>query len=156
MNRKYLLIVSGLLLTSCGLNRTEDRVHSDAELVQYALEFERSMDIDSSYISLTFGDLVGHIMGLCTSWSNGKREITIDRGYWAEIDIEAREQVMYHELGHCAMNLNHDDAVLLDTSTNHTIEASIMYPFFFGNDYNWGRYKLAYKQALKNQSHLVL
>lgn len=152
MKKIYLIIVVGMVMIGCGKEKTETRdlkVHVDSELEQYALEFEQEMGVNTDYISMMFGDLSGLQMGLCTSWSDGRREITIDKEYWDEQDDLGKEQLMYHELGHCAMNLSHDASLVLDPNTNQNIEASIMNPYFFGDDYNWHSYRDAYKQALK-------
>src|SRR5690606_26606207 len=42
------------------------------------------------------------IIGMCTR-SNSYQEITINPRWWGYIGIEAKEQLMFHELGHCLL-----------------------------------------------------
>lgn len=55
------------------------------------------------------------VLGICRKWTNGKREIII------RPELKGRalmEVVMYHELGHCLLNLGH-----------HEDETDIMNPY---------------------------
>ena len=52
------------------------------------------------------------VVGLCTEWDNSKyRQITIDLEYWNSADINTRLALIYHELGHCDLDLDHDDTL---------------------------------------------
>lgn len=50
----------------------------------------------------------GHA-GVCIKWTNGYREININKIYWDSINELQREQLIYHELGHCVLDLGHVD-----------------------------------------------
>lgn len=154
MNKLFLIIVSLMASTSCGQKPSHYNVVVEMELEQYARSFELDMGVNVTHISIRFGSLSGSTVGLCTSWSNGDREIIIDFEFWDYLSEDAREQLMYHELGHCAMDLIHDATIILDPNTNSDIEASIMNPYFFGNDYNWSAYRAEYKEALKNRARI--
>lgn len=151
MRTTSLAIVVSLSMMSCGQDNFRSQYPSfvDPEFVSYVADFESKMNLKAFYITIKFGDLPGRVMGQCSLWDDGQREIIIDTAYWDRENEIGREQLMYHELGHCAMNLDHNSATVLDPNTNQVIEASIMNPYYFGNEYQWPAYKDAYKQALK-------
>lgn len=151
MKSSTLIIGIAMVLTSCG--KYSD-VHVDSELEPYALEFELDIGVNTSGISIRFGELIGNQIGLCTIRGSENKEITIKREYWDKLSKLARQELMYHELGHCAMDLDHDDATVFDPNTRLNIAASIMHPYFFGNSYNWSSYNSAYKKALRARSRI--
>ena len=137
---------------SCG--KQCKTVHVDPELAVYAKTFEDDMEVSTSNITMQFGYLDDDLAGLCRSWSNGDREITIEPEYWKELNYIEREELMYHELGHCAMNLDHNDAMIVDPNNGMSIEASIMNSYFFGIKYNWNSYRNEYKEAMRTHQQL--
>lgn len=83
----------------------------DKELVPFLKSFladARSHDVDlgssPSGLILVFGDLESPHVGQCQS---GTQTITIDRTYWLNSPDELRQEVLYHELGHCLLNRGH-------------------------------------------------
>lgn len=48
--------------------------------------------------------------GVCYYWLVGSNEIKINRKYWSNINDEMREQLMFHELGHCVLERDHDNS----------------------------------------------
>lgn len=58
-------------------------------------------------ITIDFADLEESAVGVCeTGVDNNK--IFIDKKYWIDMPQD-REQIMAHELGHCLLNLEHND-----------------------------------------------
>ena len=49
--------------------------------------------------------------GVCLVYSNGYREIQINSDYWYSYTPEQKEQLVYHELGHCVLNKEHDNTL---------------------------------------------
>jgi len=57
--------------------------------------------------------------------------IVINREYWESLkDDYCKEQLIYHELGHCLLQLDHDDSTVWKGS--YLVPKSIMHPIHFG------------------------
>lgn len=120
------IVLFALALSSCG----KKPIIVDPELLEYAVRFERDMGVSTDDINMVFGKLEGSKVGLC-SIKNGVVKITVDKEYWATIPELQREALMYHELGHCAMGLEHDEAKI-----ENGCPRSVMFPYLFVNCYN--------------------
>lgn len=60
--------------------------------------------------------------------------ITIDNEFWAEATTAQRENLIFHELGHCVLGKKHNDNIATTTTTlnnNSQIHASIMNTYMF-------------------------
>lgn len=79
--------------------------------------------------------------GRCTKSSISRRTILINEFEWADMSSLQREFLIYHELGHCVLELKHDDDTFnymnSNTPSAETIEANRheLYLDFFGEDY---------------------
>lgn len=51
------------------------------------------------------------IIGLCSE-SRGTPVVTIDREYFDAATVMEREELMYHEFGHCLLDLDHDNSTV--------------------------------------------
>jgi hypothetical protein len=134
---KYLWILLLPLLVSCG--RNGDHVSQpndgsphipvtvDPALSYYMFKFQNDIGVNTSGITAQFAALSAPTVGQCVQYSNGDKVIQIDPVYWATALYSTREQLMYHEIAHCAMNLQH----ILTIDTNNC-PISIMYPNAFG------------------------
>lgn len=65
--------------------------------------------------------------GVCLVYSNGYREIQINSLYWDSYSHEQREQLIYHELGHCVLNKDHNNGHLPESSCPMSIMRSFMF-----------------------------
>lgn len=125
---KYLTTIILLLFVSCGIkpqdvektNELRYKLDTDNSIFDtYQLYFENDYyintgkTIDTSWIRINFdADLEGTTKnGVCYSFSDGKREITIRETAWNLMSEYSRKHLIYHELGHCALNLEHDDTM---------------------------------------------
>lgn len=77
-------------------------------------------------------------VGVCYYFSN---HVQIDRKFWREVDEATREELIFHELGHCELELEHDETIGENFCPN-----SIMYPHVFSACYK--RNKLKYIKEL--------
>lgn len=85
---------------------------------------QRGINIEIDDFSLTtslenFEDT--QAIGYCRSYSNGNREIALDNSFWQNANSLQKEFLLFHELGHCILNLEHNDS-----SDNNGICLSIM------------------------------
>lgn len=127
------------LLSACGM--PQDPVVIDPDLLEYSARFEQEIGVSSSGISMVFEELSDGAVGLCTVSASG-RKISIDPNFWRSIDEDVREELMYHELGHCAMDLEHDESLMAGSRCPQ----SVMYPYVLGRCYSLN--KTHYKQDL--------
>lgn len=133
-------IIFALSLCSCG---QANMVIVDNELLEYAQRFEQQIGVSPADISMVFGKLENNAVGLCSINSEG-RKITVDRTFWENSEEHVREELMFHELGHCAMFLNH----VKDTG-NNGCPVSIMYPYVL--NYCYKQYTESYKEDLRGR-----
>lgn len=61
------------------------------------------------YISRNLNKKYRGVAGLCSKWSN-KIRIYLDEGIWLRLDDIGREMLIFHELGHCVLGLEHNNA----------------------------------------------
>lgn len=131
---KYLSILL-LLAIGCG----PAKIKVDPEIAPYFARFTQAVGIETTGISAVIVDLKGPL-GACDIWnSDGSRLIQIDSNFWTSADDDAKEQVIFHELGHCAMYLGH----IPDLDINNC-PVSIMYPYAFGDLNCYRNYKNHY------------
>lgn len=50
------------------------------------------------------------VIGTCTQFGTGEKEIAIDENYWRRSSHLGRELVVFHELGHCILQRGHNEA----------------------------------------------
>lgn len=112
---KWLLISLCVLVSACAPALQNQ---SDPRTVQVTdPAFDEYIDL---YISLKgsgfnydipigFSKLDGNVIGLCTRWSNGYRQIQVDFNFWNDpaTTFNQRKSLILHELGHCDLNRNH-------------------------------------------------
>lgn len=63
-----------------------------------------------SSIRISISDLKGETAGTC---HYGFNRIVIDRGTWVTMSVVGKEELMFHELGHCILNLDHTETGLM-------------------------------------------
>ena len=122
---KVIMILVLLILISCS-NTPSKRYGTrhkriDDRAVKYVKKFEQYYKRKiPSHIIIKFRDLPNNAGGLCNTI---KDIITIDTPIWNKKDVYEREEVVFHELGHCVLSLDHDYNIKEGT----TCPISIMY-----------------------------
>ena len=53
----------------------------------------------------------GTTVGQCQTSDQGNKRVFIDRAFWESFDHYEREFIVFHELGHCVLDRDHDDSV---------------------------------------------
>lgn len=132
-----------LLFSSCGPINT----HVDSELVPYFDRFEKIIGVSTKGVNGMFISLDAPKLGQCV---NGyRKEVQIDPQVWMSADDDAKEQLVFHELGHCAMNMGHIPDYFTD-GPMYGCPVSIMSPYGFGDWYCYTQNKEYYYQELKS------
>ena len=98
----------------------------------YSIYTGQSINTDN--IPINFGDAKAYnpiAVGVCLKWEwLGQvrwKEIIIDQTFWHAIDNDGKEVLIKHELGHCALDRNHDD------KTYFGIQESLMHSQHIGS-----------------------
>ena len=115
--RSYFLVAfSILLLASCN---ELDILETDAELIPYFDIFEEEAEkrgIEVDFVEANIEGLLQNIrsesvLGQCFRNERRPRKVVIDRDYWEGATEPERQFLIFHELGHCFLDLEHDDSV---------------------------------------------
>lgn len=120
-------IVSGMLiitLTACSDQRTEG---VDERLQPYFDRFQVALGVSVGGLVGAIENLSPGIAAQCELPSGSPRVVRFDNARWNVGGDSYKEQVVFHELGHCIMNLDHDPAI-----APNGCPVSIMYPVVFG------------------------
>lgn len=133
---RAILLVIILMITGCG-KPPQDVVVSpqqpilpivvDASIAPYFIRFTQNIGIDSNGISANLAALTYPTLGQCTI-SGPNKTVTIDPTFWANASDNEHEELVFHELGHCAMGLGH-----INTLNPYNCPDSIMYQYEFGS-----------------------
>ena len=100
---------------------------SDPAFDSYVKAFSNEFKVRVS-VPVIFNNIENNIAGVCRIWYDGYRQIEINSKYWFSFSEEQKEQLIYHELGHCVFKLGHDDSML---TTDKKCPNSIMRSFMF-------------------------
>jgi hypothetical protein len=121
----FLFLVIIFVLSACNDNSAflpveEQPVSSQIpdELVSYFQQFEvqahrRGVVINLSDLGITaeFENInENRVIGTCTTNGYGLRHVSIDLPFWKIADLFEREMLIFHELGHCALDRDHNNA----------------------------------------------
>jgi len=146
------LLIFLLLSSGCGQIEHKRQNNIDPEFSRLVdlFEQEQSEVVD---IDITFKDIDYPTVGLCWSqtYSNGEKqgiEIEIDPDFWFASSEMKKEELLFHELGHCILNRDHEDEMLYQR-----IPKSVMYPYVF--EWAYERYRSYYVDELKNTNVLL-
>lgn len=124
--KKSLFLLLGFLV-SCGVPQK----NTDTEFNEYISRFTKQTELHID-VPINFSNLEGYV-GACITYSDNRKEIEIDQEFWQRAEDLAREQLIFHELGHCVLNRDHDDTLVRVDGFFYQIPNSIMYPYIFGS-----------------------
>ena len=90
----------------------------DEELWEYFSIFETEGEKRGKSIDLKLENLIGDISeikevgvaGTCQYGRYISNHVTIDKSFWNRAGYLSREFVVFHELGHCVLNRDHDES----------------------------------------------
>jgi len=100
------------VLVSCGhdvveVNHAPNPKNTDPIFNSYVSSFESLFSV-SVNTPIVFGD-VGEYAGVCYKYSSGYSEIRINENNWEFLTEKQKEQLIFHELGHCVFDREHND-----------------------------------------------
>ncbi|MEL6389759.1 MAG: sigma-70 family RNA polymerase sigma factor [Bacteroidota bacterium] len=106
-------ILALLLVTGCAEESADIGV-VDPELATYFDTFKDEAELRGIEIEDFFFEISGvltdlpNASGQCASGQT-RRELRVDQTYWNRVNDTKREFLIFHELGHCYLDLRHDD-----------------------------------------------
>jgi hypothetical protein len=120
---KKTLIAFFIGLTSCGKPAFHDQAFSI-----YLSNFSSYYNVSVAGTTVEFETLEDDAVGVCDMSDN---EIKIDPEYWYNADDYEKEELIYHELGHCVFNLEHNEDLVQmpNMPVGAMMPVSIMYPY---------------------------
>lgn len=143
MHLTGLILLTLLFFSSCGLPIGRDLVVKNKGEVR---QFETSNPLFSSIVSQfeqagkqysgNTGFSAGHVPvnfgntenesfeGVCFSYPDGTTEVIIKETWWNSASQSLKESLLFHELGHCVLNREHDNET--HDSGNTTYKGSLM------------------------------
>lgn len=113
---KSIILLILISITSCGKpindyversgNTIPRKTHPD--FYRFIEKFNKDFNV-KSLTPIIYSSDVDKFAGACFVWNSGYKEIQISKILWNDYSITQREILIYHELGHCEFNLDHDD-----------------------------------------------
>lgn len=135
------LALIAILTSSCGMpilsKHVERKTHSNrmysstnSSFSPYVGQFEQHGKQVTGNPNYTVGDIPinfdipedNSFEGVCYIYSNNSREIIIRKDWWDSASDEDKESLIFHELGHCALDRDHDNEMTPDNN-----KASLMH-----------------------------
>lgn len=106
----------------------ESHLYISPELIPATMEFERHLKEFKCpqkirNIIIKFGRLNGDVIGLCEQVGR-IRTVTIDRSFWKRSGYEDQKGLIFHELGHCILDRDHEDGVFTTSQRNKSLMSS--------------------------------
>lgn len=148
-----LIIALSFFITNCGLVMNHEELASVDPSVQpfvdrfnaYSAAHGREPISDLVVVldgtMKPFEDNGTITLGLCyfgTQTTSPK--IKINPNFWERASLSAKEELIFHELGHCILGRDHTSTQVVAADAAITIPVSIMHPYHLGRDIFEGNY----------------
>ncbi|MBC7385228.1 MAG: hypothetical protein H7301_03575 [Cryobacterium sp.] len=140
MNRLYRLSLSGLVAMSAWGCAPKEKQHEsflqvDAPFVDFVSNFEQVAAQESS--PMVVNDLVVvfgstptlNETGVCEWAENETPRIIINQSIWNTLNDYDRQEVIFHELGHCLLRRVHQTSEIVGYNGASQVPESVMYPY---------------------------
>lgn len=140
--RMFILFL--LTLTACGSGSNQELDYTkitqsdfkrtrEPVLEEHLKRFEVLTGKSTNKLSTKFRSLDELFVGRCLVWTNGERTIEVDPDFWQNSSDSSRENLIFHEAGHCVLNLDHDSEMIQRNTL--IIPRSLMYPYVLDGFY---------------------
>lgn len=133
------ILVIGLFLVGCASPiKFEKHLSVSVEFTPYIISFQEhaaqyGQNVRIDDLIVRFNDKLNgtETIGLCTTDRYETPIIDIQPDHWYNQNEYGRQVLMYHELGHCVLGLDHDDSFIYSSVSGRNVPNSIMYPNYF-------------------------
>ena len=120
MNKIHLFSFLFISFLSCQKEENLIAPEVDERLTPFFESFKQEGSSRGQNINMK--DIIGQIididtdgvLGRCNQLTSGQKHLMIDRLFWETANVTEKEYVIFHELGHCALNRRHTDATNKD------------------------------------------
>jgi len=140
MNRLQGLAVLSMLVLSASACAPKEKQHEsflqiDSSFQTYVSNFEQAAadagtPLTVSDLVLTFGATSSlNETGVCEWAENETPRIIVNQRIWNTLSDDDRQEVIFHELGHCVLRRVHQNGEMLAYNGTTTVPASVMYPY---------------------------
>ncbi len=140
MNRlKAFAVISFIVLSASSCAPKEKQHESflqvDSQFQDYVSNFEQVSGAEGQ--SLAISDLVVQFgttpslneTGVCEWAENETPKITVNQRIWNTLNDYDKQEVIFHELGHCVLRRVHQNSEMMAYNGSQTVPASVMYPY---------------------------
>lgn len=153
-----------ILISSCGLPIGRDLVvKNKGEVRQFessnplfasivsqfeaaGKQYSGNPNFSAGHVPVNFGNTENEAFeGVCFSYPDGTTEVIIREAWWNSASQSLKESLLFHELGHCVLNRDHDNET--HEANSYTYKASLMNSVIVNsNQYN--QFKAGYLTEL--------
>jgi hypothetical protein len=101
---------------------------------------------DTSLLDIQFSNsLPKNVLGRCSKVDGVYETVYINQTLWRTLNAGSKEELIFHELGHCLLDRGHDTTLATDGTA---LPVSIMYPNHLGAHYTSAANYSAYQTEL--------
>lgn len=127
MKDLFKLLVFILSITACASASKPINEHREVAEIVREFEYFCNCRVD---IPIYFTSFDSSVIGMCYGFLGPYflKSIDLDKEYWDNASFYQKEELLFHELGHCILNRMHDDR-MIPSGFPHPY--SIMYPYTF-------------------------
>lgn len=107
-----------LFMASCTCNSTPSHKllgqgrKIDTDLEPIVKLFEKDLNVKVDYEVGFFTATKASQMAACDARTDGTKYVHVDRRYFDVMTDAQREQILFHELGHCSLGAAHTDGII--------------------------------------------
>jgi hypothetical protein len=130
------IMIGTLFFQSCAKEKEKtDLYQIDSEFSSFVQTFEatsvtQGADVSINDLVLEFGSTpTMNETGVCEITEGETPRVTINERIWTNLNTMDRQEVIFHELGHCVLRRKHQDGTVTVGGYWGTIPSSIMYPY---------------------------
>ncbi len=116
---RWFLLFVAFILMKCTKEESTDFTIPDtpSEIQSYFDRFVQEgkarnvdLDLETMQVYAVFEEIGESTGGRCSYTATSPHKVSIDPTYWTEASETEKTFLVFHELGHCALGLDHDDS----------------------------------------------
>ena len=157
--KNLLLLFLLIFLVACGKKESESSVISGGQLTDGSdMRFDPYVDAfmdrlllaglapDTSMLNIQFSNsLPNNVLGRCSKVVGVHENVYINQTLWITLNAGSKEELIFHELGHCLLDRAHNTTLATDGTA---LPVSVMYPYHLGAHYTSAAKYSAYQTEL--------
>jgi hypothetical protein len=136
-NITFLFVALAVSASACGQKEKDHEafLQIDASFQNYVSNFEQASAEEGTPLQITdlilgFGPTPSlNETGVCEWAENETPRITINARIWGTLNDYDRQEVIFHELGHCVLRRIHQNTEMMAYNNTLRIPSSVMYPY---------------------------